>query len=224
MQNIILNWIKINSKYNFKSWDFDLTAKRIIAWLSCHNLTYEDSNKNYKDVFNNLIKKQTNHLIYETNKSQYIDDKIIGCAAIILVGLCYKNDKDYLNYGISLLKKISKFSLDNYGFPKSRNIKQLIFYLKYLILIREWFKESQMDIPEHIDETIYYLGRNYIVLSKDTETDFLFNGNNISNNSDFNNYLKRLGYKFKNQNYEVGDYVIFKNNKINLVMDVGSTG
>ena len=154
-----------------------------------HNLTYEDSDNNYKDKFNNLIKKQTNHLINETNKSKAIDDKIIGCAAIILVGLCYKNEKNYLNYGSSLLKKICKFSLDDYGFPKSRNIKQLIFYFKYLILIREWFKESQNNIPEHIDETIYYLGQNYILLSKDIETSFLFNGNNISNNINFNNYL-----------------------------------
>ncbi len=223
VQNIILNWINNNSKYNFKSWDFDLTAKRIIAWLSCHNLTYEDSDKNYKDIFNNLIKKQSNHLVYQTSRSNIIDDKLIGCAAIILVGLCYKDEKNYLNYGLSLLKKISKLSLDNFGFPKSRNIKQLIFYFKYFILIREWFKESQIKIPEHIDETIYYLGQNYILLSKDIETSFLFNGNNISNNLDFNNYLKRFGYKFKNQNYEVGNYVILKNNKISLIMDVGST-
>ena len=47
------------------------------------------------------------------------------------------------------------------GFQKSRNIKQLIFYLKYFILIREWFKESQTNYPEHIDETIYYLGQGY---------------------------------------------------------------
>ena len=223
VQDIILNWINTNSKYNFRSWDFDLTSKRIIAWLSCHNLTYAESDKNYKDIFHNLIKKQTNHLIYETNKTQLIDDKLIGCAAIILVGLCFKDEKNYLTYGLSLLKKISKFTLDNYGFPKSRNIKQLIFYLKYFILIREWFKESQINIPDHIDETIYYLGQNYILLSKDIETNFLFNGNNISDNDNFNNYLKRFGYKFKNQNFEVGNYIVLKNNKINLVMDVGST-
>ena len=28
---------------------------------------------------------------------------------------------------------------------------------KYFILIREWFKESQIEIPEHLDETIYFL-------------------------------------------------------------------
>ena len=35
-------------KYNYKSWEFDLTSKRIIAWLSNHNLTYENSMKNIR--------------------------------------------------------------------------------------------------------------------------------------------------------------------------------
>ena len=66
-------------------------------------------------------------------------------------------------------KKISKVALDNNGFPKSRNIKQLIFYLKYFILIREWFKESQFNVPEHIDETIYHLGQGYAFFLKKYE-------------------------------------------------------
>ena len=49
-----------------------------------------------KNDFNGIIKKQTNHLINEINKSKEIDDKLIGCAAIILVGLCYQNEKNYL--------------------------------------------------------------------------------------------------------------------------------
>ena len=67
-------------------------------------------------------------------------------------------------------KKISIIILDNLGFPKSRNIKQLIFYLKYYILIREWFKESQNDIPEHIDETIYLLGQGYAFIWQNNES------------------------------------------------------
>ena len=82
--------------------------------------------------------------------------------------------KKYLSFGSSLLKKISKSALDNYGFPKSRNIKQLIFYLKYFILIREWYRESQLSVPEHIDETIYYLGQNYSFIWQEVESDFLF--------------------------------------------------
>ena len=146
-QTVIANWIKNNEKYNQKSWSFDLTAKRIIAWLSCHNLSFEESNQEYKNTFNTVIKKQTNHLINEINRSKLVDDKLIGCASIILVGLCYQNDKNYLSFGLSFLKKISKLTLDNYGFPRSRSINQLILYLKYFILIREWFKECQSNVP-----------------------------------------------------------------------------
>ena len=222
-QSVVKNWIKNNYKYNYKSWDFDLTSKRIIAWLSCHNLTYEGSDDTYKNNFNKIIQKQTNHLINEVNKSELIDDKLIGCASIILVGLCYQNEKNYLAFGSALLKKISKLALDDYCFPKSRSIKQLILYLKYFILIREWFKESQTNIPEHIDETIFYLGQCYAFFNNDSSSDFLFNGNNISDNSNFDNYLKRLGYKFKNDNQELGGYIILKNKKICLSMDAGST-
>ncbi len=222
-QLVISNRINHNFKYNFKSWNFDLTAKRIIAWLSCYNLTYEESDQGYKDNFNKIIKKQTNHLINEINRSELIDDKLIGCAAIILVGLCYQNEKNYLAFGSNNLKKISRFLLDSSGFPKSRNIKQLIFYLKYFILIREWFKESQNYIPEHIEETIYYLGQSYAFAWQNLKCDFLFNGNNNSNNFEFDNYLNRLGYKFKNQNQDFGGYILLKNKKISLIMDCGST-
>jgi hypothetical protein len=157
----------------------------------------------------------------EVNKSEKVDDKIIGCAAIILVGLCYKDKKNYLSYGLNLLKKISNLSLDNHGFPKSRDIKQLIFYLKYYILIREWFKEAQIEVPEHINETIYYLGQGYAFIWQNIKSDILMNGNNISNNSEFDQYLKKFGYNFKNENKEFGGYAILYNKKISLIMDIG---
>ena len=222
-QSVIQNWINKNNKYNSESWDFDITAKRIIAWLSCHNLTYEESNQDYKNIFNKIIQKQTNHLINEIKRSKLVDDKLIGCASIILVGLSYQNEKKYLLFGTNLLKKISKLAIDNNGFTKSRSIKQLIFYLKYFILIREWFKESQINTPEHIDETIHHLGQSYAFISQNVSADFLFNGNNISDNNNFDNYLKRLGYKFKNNIQDVGGYVVLSNKKICLAMDVGST-
>tara|TARA_B100001057_G_scaffold352330_1_gene354011 strand:+ start:1217 stop:2830 length:1614 start_codon:yes stop_codon:yes gene_type:complete len=220
---IIKNWIIYNCKYNSKSWEFDLTAKRIISWLSCHNLSFDGASTDYKNNFNLMVKKQTNHLINEINKSKSIDDKLIGCASIILAGLCYKNEKNYLSFGLDILKKISKLTLDGNGFPKSRNVKQLIFYLKYFILIREWFKESQISIPEYIDENIYYLGQGYNFSWQNTNYDLLFNGNNISGNNEFDSYLKRFGYKFINTNFDFGGYFILKNKKICLIMDAGNS-
>jgi uncharacterized heparinase superfamily protein len=222
-QTVIDNWIKKNNYYNKKSWDFDITSKRIISWLSNHQLTYEDCEEEFKKKFNQSIQKQTNHLLYEIKNLSEVENKIVGCAAIILTGLSYKEESKYLANGLALLKKIIKSSIDNQGFPKSRNIKQLIFYLKYFILIREWFKESQNIIPEYIDETIYYLGQSYAFIWQNINQDLLFNGNNISNNNEFDQYLKRLGYVFKNESKEIAGYAILKNKKIILTMDIGGS-
>ncbi len=222
-QTVIKNWISNNPKYQKKSWEFDLTAKRIISWLSNHQLTYEDSDQEYRTTFDHMIQKQTNHLLNEIKNSKEFENKMIGCAAIILTGLAYKNEKQYLENGLNLLKNIIKSSIDNQGFPRSRNIRQLTFYLKYFIIIREWFKESQSLIPEYIDETIYYLGSSYAFIWQDIKQDILFNGNYSSKNKEFDQYLKRFGYNFKNQINELGGYAILKNKKIILAVDIGSS-
>jgi len=222
-QNIILQWIDKNHRYNSKSWEVDIVAKRIIAWTSNSRLTYEDSNTDYKDKFNAVIKKQINHLINEIERSEGVNDKIVGCAAIILTGLTYQDKDEHLKIGLNLLRKLVKFSFDNDGFPKSRSIRQLCFYLKYFILIREWFKESQSDIPDFINENIYYLGQAYAFTWNNNKVDLFFNGNHKTNNMDFDRYLKKLGYSFKNQINELGGYAILNNKKISLIMDIGAS-
>jgi len=220
-QNIILQWIDKNHRYNSKSWEVDIVAKRIIAWTSNSRLTYEDGSADYKNNFNSVIKKQINHLINEIEASEWVDNKMISCAAIILTGLSYRDKNNYLDTGLNLLKKLVKFSFDSDGFPKSRSIRQLCFYLKYFILIREWFKESQSEIPNFINENIYYLGQAYAFSWQNNKVNLLFNGNHETNNIDFDYYLKKLGYSFKNQTNELGGYASLNNKKTSLIMDVG---
>ena len=222
-QNVLLQWIDKNHRYSSKSWELDIVAKRIIAWTSNSKLTYEDGTTDYKNKFNSVIKKQINHLINEIEGSKWVDDKMIGCAAIILTGLSYQDEDQYLKTGLNLLRKLIKFSFDNDGFPKSRSIRQLCFYLKYFILIREWFKESQSEIPDFINENIYYLGQAYAFCWQNNKVDLLFNGNNETNNIEFDHYLKKLGYSFKNQSNELGGYVALNNKKTSLIMDIGSS-
>ena len=222
VHSVILKWIENNQKYNESSWEIDILSKRIISWISNSKITYEGSDETYKYKFDVIIQKQLNHLINEINRSEWVDDKMIGCSAIILGGLAYNDKSKYLNYGLNLLKKIIKFSFDNKGFPKSRNIRHLNFYFKYFILIREWLKESQNDIPEYLDEIIYYLGQAYFLINKNVGNTFLFNGNQASKSTEFQNYLKRLGYNFKNENNEVGGYVFLKDKKICLALDLGN--
>ena len=219
-QSIILNWIENNQNYNPKNWEIDTLSKRIISWLSNSKLSYENSDTIYKEQFNKNIKKQINHLINEISRSSLVDDKMIGCSAIILTGLSFKDEKN-LNYGLNLLKKIINSSFNSDGFPKSRNIRQLIFFLKYFILIREWLKESQTEIPEYLNEIIFYLGQAFNFTWQNINQSLLFNGNHIADNSDFDKYLKLHNYKFKSEANEYGGYIILKNKSVILSADIG---
>ena len=221
-QSIILNWIEKNQKYNSKNWEIDTLSKRVIAWISNSKLSYDSSDESYKEKFNRNIKKQVNHLINEINRSKWVNDNMIVFASIILCGLSYKDEK-YLNYGLSLLKKIIDFSFDAQSFPKSRSLRQLVFYLKYFVLIREWLKESQNEIPEYLNEIIFFLGQNYNFTWQNTNQNLLFNGNHINPNFDLDKYLSFHNYKFKNENNECGGYAILKNKSVILSVDLGSS-
>ena len=60
--------------------------------ISNSKLTYDKSGNEYKKKFNFSINKQINHLINEISKSQSVDDKLLGCTAIIITGLSYENE------------------------------------------------------------------------------------------------------------------------------------
>jgi Uncharacterized protein conserved in bacteria len=80
-QKIILKWIDKNINYKKKNWEIDTLSKRIIAWLSNSQITYDGSDDNYKFRFDEIIKKQANQLINEINRSEIVDEKMIGCTA-----------------------------------------------------------------------------------------------------------------------------------------------
>ena len=57
-QSVITNWMNNNDRYNSQSWDFDITAKRIISWLSTHQLSYEDASQEYRLKFDHIIQNK----------------------------------------------------------------------------------------------------------------------------------------------------------------------
>ena len=219
--SIINKWIESNQKYNDNLWEIDTLSRRIISWITNSQLTYDEGDKIYKEKFNRMIFKQINHLINEIKRSDNYHDKLIGCSAIILTGISY-NDEKYLDFGLELLKKIITSCFDTEYFPKSRNIRQLVFYLKYFILLREFLKESSNEIPGYLDEIIFHLGKGYNFVWGSIKQSLLFNGNHNSNLEDFDVYLDYQKYSFKSEKRDLGGYGILKNKNVILGMDIGT--
>ena len=221
-KDIIKSWINTFFNYEPNTWKMEITAKRIIAWSSNTDITLENSDKVYKEKFFSSLIKQSNFLSKNLNSLFYESNKIICCAAIILSGIMFKeNDLNY-KIGIKELEKVIKNYFDEAGFPKSRNPEEVFICIKYLILIREWFKESQKLIPDFLNDIIVKCGNCYATLSCINKQFPLFNGATEINHKDYDIFLKALKYKFTNKNYEIANIIKVKKKKFEFFIDCGN--
>ena len=221
-KDIIKSWINTFFNYEPNTWKMEITAKRIIAWSSNTDITLENSDKVYKEKFFSSLIKQSNFLTKNLNSLFYESNKIICCAAIILSGIMFKeNDLNY-KIGIKELEKVIKNYFDEAGFPKSRNPEEVFICIKYLILIREWFKESQKLIPDFLNDIIVKCGNCYATLSCINKQFPLFNGATEINHKDYDIFLKTLKYKFINKNYEIANIIKVKKKKFEFFIDCGN--
>ncbi len=222
-QNIIENWIDKNNNFNEETWKLDILCKRLIAWISNSNLTIDGCSLKYKEKFISNITKQANHLAINIDSLENDESKLTCCSSLILVGLTFKNQYKHYKSGLTILQKFIKNYFDGFGFPKSRNPDELMIYLKYLILIKEWIKESQNQIPDYLEEIIFHCGKSYNFLSKNLNELPLFNGSSEVKNEEFEKYLNYLKYNFNDNSKEKSGYVIFKDKKIVFIMDIGNS-
>jgi len=221
-RNIIKSWNDFFFNYDPNTWEVEITARRIIAWSSNTDITLENSDKEYKEKFFSSLIKQSNFILKNLNNVFYAPSKIICCASIILSGIMFKENENSYKIGIKELEKIVKNFFDENGFPRSRNPEEVFICLKYLILIREWFRESQNDIPDFLNEIIRKCGNCYMMLSNSNKQFPLFNGATEINHKDYDVFLKTLKYKFDNKNYQIADFIKIKKKKLDFFIDCGN--
>ena len=185
-------------------------------------LTLENSDKVYKEKFFLSLIKQSNFLLKNLNNLFYEPSKIICCAAIILSGMMFKENDSNYKIGIKELEKVIKNYFDENGFPKSRNPEEVFICIKYLILIREWFKEAQKPIPDFLNEIILNVEIVMQCLSCSNKQFPLFNGATEINHKDYDIFLKNLKYKFINKNHEIADLIKIKKKKFEFFIDCGN--
>ena len=221
-KNVIKSWIDNFFNYDRKTWKMEVVANRIIAWVSNTDITLENANKLYKEKFFTSLIKQSNFLIKNLKNLSYGPSKIICCAAIILSGIIFKENDISYKIGSKELEKIIKNYFDDDGFPKSRNPEEIFISIKYLIIIREWFREAQKPIPDFLNDIINKCGKCYALLSCSNKQFPLFNGATEINHKDYDIFLKNLKYKFVNKSHEVADIIKVKKKKLEFFIDCGN--
>ena len=221
IEKIVGDWIKKYGNYKKDIWNENLLSKRTMAWISNADIILGNKEDRFQKLFFSSLLKQINFLKKNLKIISYETTQISCLAAIILSGLVFKEYFNNYHFGLKELKKIINNFFDKNGFPKNKNSENLIIFLQYFILIKEWIKSAQEPVPDYIDEIIE---KNLICLNSlknESKRLPLFNGVTEKNLEEFFLYLEKLNYQFDKKLKFVGQIQIIKNKKNILYFDSG---
>ena len=221
IQKIIGEWIKKYSKYTKGIWDEDLTSLRVISWISNADLILNTNDKDFNKSFYKNIIRQTNFVKKNINNLNDENKKISSISLLVLSGLVFKEYYVYYKIGLKELKKFIEGYFDENGFPINRNFENLLTFVQYFILIKEWIKNAQEIVPEYLENIVE---KNLVCLNSVNNPSKklpLFNGSTDKSLSNFFLYLDKLNYSSKKNLKSVGQVQIVKNKKTALYFDSG---
>ncbi len=221
IQKIIRDWIVRFNNYKKDVWSENILPKRIIAWLSNSDIILDNTNKDFEKKFLKCLIRQINFLKKNLNSNIYQTNKISSISAIILSGLVFKEYYSNFSYGLKELKKLIEEFFDDSGFPKNRNLENLIIFLQYFVLVREWIKNGQENIPDFLEQII---SKNLICINSFHNSNNkipLFNGSTERELGNFFKYLEKLNYRTEKKLLIVGKIHILKSKKTTIFFDAG---
>ena len=221
IQKIIAEWIKKYCKYTKGIWDEDLTSLRVISWISNADLILNTNDKDFNKSFYKNIIRQTNFVKKNINNLNDENKRISSISLLVLSGLVFKEYYVYYKIGLKELKKFIEGYFDENGFPINRNFENLLTFVQYFILIKEWIKNAQEIVPEYLENIVE---KNLVCLNSVNNPSKklpLFNGSTDKSLSNFFLYLDKLNYSSKKNLKSVGQVQIVKNKKTALYFDSG---
>ena len=221
IQKIIEEWILKYHKYKKDIWSDNLISLRIISWISNADVILNNNQKNFNESFHRCLIKQINFIKKNLKNLSDENKKISAISAIILSGLVFREYYSNYKLGLKELKKLIESFFDKNGFPKNRNFENLVTFVQYFVLIKEWIKNGQEIVPDYLEEIIE---KNLVCLNSlngPLKKLPLFNGSTEKNLENFLQYLSKLNYNLKKNLKSVGQVQIIKNKKSTLYFDSG---
>ncbi len=163
---LILEWLKLYENWNYTSWELEVLARRISAWVTNFDFLLAEKDEVFSKILLKNLFKQIKFLRNQTNKSLFSKlekkygleessiKKIKILRGLILSSICFESQISGFNNYIKILevelKKI--FNID--GMHESKSPSSHLEILGDLVTIREAIASKQMKIPNFLDTLI----------------------------------------------------------------------
>ena len=152
-RRLTADWIEHNSRWSLPAWRGDVTAARIVAWLSCYDTFFASGEDNFRQAVVTSIAAQLRHLNRTWRLETVGANRIAALKALIYGALCL-NDRDLVERRLALLEEELERQVLADGGHVERSPAKLLAVLRDLLETRVALGVAQYEMPEPVQQAI----------------------------------------------------------------------
>lgn len=151
---LIRDWLNLGMNTPDPSWETDIAARRLIAWLSHAGFVLERADAEFYDAFMGGLTRQLHNLSLSGRDEGQNVARLRAVIAMALASLCVVEFEAHLaSYTPALASELDRQILPDGGHI-SRNPGALVDILLDLLPLRQCFVSRGIDVPDALTEAI----------------------------------------------------------------------
>ncbi len=163
---LILEWLKLNKNWNIQTWDLEVLARRISAWVTNYDFLLAEEDELFSKILLENLFKQIKHLRKQANYKYFRSikknmDKEIGSVkkikvlrGLFLSCICFEGEQELIKKYIKFLDTEIEESFNSEGMHFSKSPSTQLTIIGDLVTIREAMLSKQITVPSFLEEII----------------------------------------------------------------------
>ncbi len=163
---LIINWLEINNKWNEDSWQLDILARRISAWITNIGFLFAEKDEGFSIKLRKSLLMQIKHLKHFSNKRYFSAlDKDLGLEessikkiqiirGLLLSTICFSEQEKKIKKSLHFLEEEILNDLNQEGVHLSRSPFTQLAILADLITIRDTLITANLEVPILLDNSV----------------------------------------------------------------------
>ena len=185
---LIINWLEFNNKWNEESWQLDILARRVSAWISNIGFLFADKDEAFSIKLRKSLLMQVRHLNNFSNKRYFSTlDKNLGIQestikkiqiirGLLLSSICFSGQEKKIKKSLNFLEEEILNDLNQEGVHISRSPFTQLAILADLITIRDTLITANLAVPVLLDNSVKKMSHALRFFRNINGTLAIFNG------------------------------------------------
>ncbi len=149
-RSLTVSWVNAFGKWDETAWRIDVTADRVINWLSASPITISRLPESKKSNLLECLARQIHHISLSYSNAKSLRAKFRCSIALTLAGVCLPDGEEYLETGLNELEQVIDAQILKDGGHVSRSPSRLAETLIDLSIVEDLLLRMGKESPAFI--------------------------------------------------------------------------